>query len=67
MKTVSGLEMITPIRGRKQCKEALVVLEDPGLEMITPIRGRKLYNADKDVLCYSDRLEMITPIRGRKQ
>ena len=38
-----SLEIITPIRGRKQF-EAMREFKELCLEIITPIRGRKLFN-----------------------
>ncbi len=45
-----GLEMITPIRGRKLIYNTTVIGIVSGLEMITPIRGRELKTVT--LLCY---------------
>ena len=60
-----GLEIITPIRGRKP--NINLPSDAPTcLEIITPIRGRKRNDFSK-IQGRFDSLEIITPIRGRKR
>ena len=62
-----GLEIITPIRGRKLLEARNASIAQASLEIITPIRGRKHYI--EPIITDDNRisLEIITPIRGRKR